>query len=192
MKVKTTYLEIGEEDEFKPKEGYREKVKMIEVQNDIYLNYFLFTGVGLPWRWYSRLKWTMKEWDEYLSSGRVKTYLGFSNLKLIGYYELFFVDNNDVEIKFIGLFPGNMGGGLGGMLLSHAIDSARANNVNRIWLHTCSNDSETALQNYLARGFRIFREEENFEHVPDKSELIELISVFYNRYIDRLKGGIEQ
>jgi hypothetical protein len=42
-----------------------------EVENDAYLNFMLFAGVGLNWRWYSRLGWSYKEWDEYFSRERV-------------------------------------------------------------------------------------------------------------------------
>ena len=185
VKVKTIYLELRDEDEFRPKKGYRERMEVKEVENDAYLNFILFAGVGLPWRWYSRLRWTMEEWDEYFSSGRVKTYLGFEGKKLAGYYELEFTEKFDAEIKFFGVFPHYMGRGLGGMLLSHAVESARKNNAERVWLHTCSNDSDAALGNYLARGFRVFREEEKFEHLPEDSELVRLTADFFALYIRR-------
>ena len=185
VKVKTIYLELRYEDEFRPKNGYRERMEVKEVENDAYLNFNLFAGVGLPWRWYSRLRWTLKEWDEYFSSGRVKTYLGFEGKKLAGYYELEFTEKRETEIKFFGVFPQYMGRGLGGMLLSHAVESARRNNAARVWLHTCSNDSDTAFGNYLARGFRVFREEEKFEHVPEDSELVRLAAEFFAGYIRR-------
>ncbi len=184
-KVRTTYLELGPKDEFLPKKGYRERLVVKEVENDIYLNFVFFAGVGLPWRWYSRLRWTIEEWEEYFSSGRVKTFLCFDSARLTGYYELEFDENNDTEIKFLGVFPRYLGKGLGGMLLSHAVDSARNCKAERIWLHTCTNDSDAALGNYIARGFRIFREEEGYEDVPGKDDLTELVSGFFNRYIER-------
>lgn len=128
------------------------------------------------------------EWDRYFSSGRVKTYLGFDKTRLIGYFELEFQEKNAAEIKFFGLFPQYVGSGLGGMLLSHTVDIARANNVKRIWLHTCSNDSKSAKGNYLARGFRVYKEEENLEYIPDKREMLNYISEFYSAYIDRFAG----
>jgi len=187
VKVKTIYLELRYEDEFRPKKGYRERMEVKEVENDAYLNFILFAGVGLPWRWYSRLRWTIEEWDEYFSSGRVKTYLGFEGKKLAGYYELEFTEKRDAEIKFFGVFPHYMGRGLGGMLLSHAVESARRNNSARVWLHTCSNDSDAALGNYLARGFRVFREEEKFEHMPEDSGLVRMAAEFFAGYIKRFR-----
>ena len=37
----------------------------------------------------------------------------------------------------------------------------------RVWVHTCSLDHPHALANYQARGFRIFRVEEQREALPD-------------------------
>ncbi len=183
--VKTTYLELLAEDEFRPSTGFREIVEVKEVDNDAFLNFVLFAGVGLPWRWHSRLRWTMEEWDEYFNKGEIFTFLGFVNKRLAGYYELDFTRPGEAEIKFFGILPGLVGRGLGGKLLSHAVESARAKPVKRIWLHTCSNDSETALSNYLARGFRVYREELNVEDVPEIHELVHLTAEFFKKYLER-------
>jgi len=50
-----------------------------------------------------------------------------------------------------------MGHGLGGWLLTEALDMAWAlPEVERVRLHTCSLDGPHALANYQARGFQIF------------------------------------
>ena len=185
INVNTVYLELTGKDHFKPSDGYRQQIKVREVENDIYLNFTLFAGVGLPWKWYSRLDWTMEQWDSYFSSGKVKTFLGFEGNKIIGYYEIEEGEGQNVEIKFFGLFPGFIGSGLGGMFLSHAVDSSFGMNACRVWLHTCSNDSGSALKNYIDRGFRIFKEEKQVEYVPDKEEILKSISGFFERYISR-------
>jgi ribosomal protein S18 acetylase RimI-like enzyme len=153
----------------------------------VYLGFILFAGVGLPWRWYSRLSWTIEDWEAYFSGSRVKTFLAFENNVIIGYYELEYCENKEVEIKFLGLFPRYLGQGLGGMLLSHAVDSARVNKNERIWLHTCSIDAGSALDNYLARGFKIFRETLQIEDIPDEAELLKSISNFFEGYISKFK-----
>jgi ribosomal protein S18 acetylase RimI-like enzyme len=183
-KVKTIYLEITANDRILFKEGFLEKMEVREIENDAYINFALFAGVGLPWRWQSRLNWTIQDWEEYFSHGRTKTYLGFSGNTLAGYYELIFEENRNAEIKFFGVLPAYSGKGFGGMLLSHAIKSSFDNGAARVWLHTCSKDSKNALGNYLARGFRIFREEEKLEVVHENKELIKMVSGFYSRYID--------
>ncbi len=184
-KVITTYLEITEKDQFRPKEGYLEKMEVREVRTEPYLSAVLFAGVGLPWSWYSRLGWTMEEWDDYLSDHNISTYLCFSENELVGYYQLEFDDSSSAEIRYLGLFPQYMGRSLGGMILSHAIRSAFDKGATRIWLHTCTKDADAALGNYLARGFRVFRTKEEEEDVPDKNGLIARINRFFSSYIDR-------
>lgn len=184
-KIVTTYLELDCKNDFKPKNGYLEGVSVTEVENDAYLNFVLFTGVGLPWSWYSRLGWTEKEWGTYFAGNRVRTFLGFEKSRLIGYYELGFEDSKNAELKLFGLFPGYMGSGLGGMLLSHAVASAIKYGAGRLWLHTCTKDAPAALGNYISRGFRVFREEEKTEEIPNRKQMTKLISAFYAFYIKR-------
>jgi ribosomal protein S18 acetylase RimI-like enzyme len=181
-KTKIFYLEINNYDTILYKYGYEEKMVIREVENDAYLNFMFFAGVGLSWRWYSRLGWSYKEWDEYFNRETIKTFLGFNGKSLCGFYELCFTEKENAEIKFIGMFPGFMGRGLGGALLSHAIKSSFDNGAKRIWLHTCTNDSDHALENYLARGFRVFKEEEIYENIPEKDQLIKMISLFFKSY----------
>lgn len=190
-KVKTTWLEITSPDEANFKEDFTGIMEIREVENDMYINFMLFAGVGLPWRWYSRLNWTLPDWEDYFSRVRAKTFLGFAEGRIAGYYEIVFDDKNDAEIKFFGLLPSQMDKGLGGVLLSHAIKSSFDNGASRIWLHTCTGDSEAALGNYLSRGFRIYKEEEAYEDVPGKDELVSMISRFFSSYYDhfRRKAG---
>ena len=52
------------------------------------------------------------------------------------------------------------GRGLGGALLTEAVERAWAAGAARVWLHTCTFDHPAAIPNYLARGFTVFRTEE--------------------------------
>ena len=64
----------------------------------------------------------------------------------------------DVEIAYFGLAPRFIGKGFGGYLLSHAIKSAWAwEGTRRVWVHTCTLDHPTALQNYKARGLEVYK-----------------------------------
>jgi hypothetical protein len=56
---------------------------------------------------------------------------------------------------------------LGGPLLSRAVEEAWAMETSRLWVHTCSLDHPGALANYLARGFKVFREETFPKRLPD-------------------------
>ena len=48
---------------------------------------------------------------------------------------------------------------LGSYLLSEAIKISFSENINRVWLHTCSLDHKNALNNYISRGMQIFKTE---------------------------------
>ena len=47
--------------------------------------------------------------------------------------------------------------GLGKHLLSYGIERAWEADIERLWLHTCNLDSPHALDNYLKRGFHIYK-----------------------------------
>ena len=119
--VSTTFLEMLSPEEFIPKEGFVQKVKTLEVENSQFINMMLFCGVGLPWKWYSRLKWDQQQWDHYFKQHKSNLYLGMHGKKIIGYIELTHHSDDSVEIMFFGLLPEMIGSGLAGMLLSHAI-----------------------------------------------------------------------
>jgi hypothetical protein len=44
-------------------------------------------------------------------------------------------------------------------LLAEAIKQSFEVNINRVWLHTCSLDHKNALNNYIARGMKVFKTE---------------------------------
>jgi GNAT superfamily N-acetyltransferase len=76
-----------------------------------------------------------------------------------GYFELYRHDDRSVEIDYFGLKPTFIGRGLGGMLLTRAVQEAWALEAQGVWLHTCTLDSPNALPGYQARGFRSFKTE---------------------------------
>lgn len=54
--------------------------------------------------------------------------------------------------------------GFGGGLLSHAITSAwEWPGTRRVWVHTCTLDHPSALQNYQARGFVLYDQQVGIE-----------------------------
>jgi GNAT superfamily N-acetyltransferase len=74
-----------------------------------------------------------------------------------GYVELLPRDD-EVEIAFFGLLQPYQGVGLGGHLLTFALERAFELG-RRVWLHTCSLDGPHALPNYEARGMVPYRTE---------------------------------
>ena len=65
----------------------------------------------------------------------------------------------EVEIAYFGLLEEFQNKKLGSYLLSQAIKKSFKENIVRVWLHTCSLDHKNALNNYIARGMKIFKTE---------------------------------
>ena len=133
------------------------------------LNRFLYATVGGPWKWYMRLNWTWQQWSDYLNRPEIHTWIAFQGATPIGYFELEQREQrggSETEIVYFGLIPEFVGKGLGKLLLEDAIGKAWELATTRIWLHTCTLDHDSALPNYLNRGFEIFREEDFVDSVP--------------------------
>ncbi|MBQ75972.1 MAG: GNAT family N-acetyltransferase [Gammaproteobacteria bacterium] len=129
------------------------------------LNRFLYVIVGAPWTWYMKLPWSYKEWQDYLGAN-IQTWIAYKGGTPIGYFELDLQPEESVEIAYFGLIPEAIGRGFGKALLQDAIVKAWDFGGKRVWLHTCSLDHPQALNNYLARGFKVFKEEELIEEIP--------------------------
>ncbi|MEU3554801.1 GNAT family N-acetyltransferase [Streptomyces fragilis] len=135
---------------------------------------FLYASVGGDVTWTDRLGWSHARWREHLERPGVETWVAYDRGTPAGYVELEAQDEGVVEIVYFGLLPDFRGRRIGGHLLSQG--AARAWDLadrlpgrtptTRVWLHTCSLDGEHAMDNYLRRGFRLFRTETAEEHVP--------------------------
>jgi GNAT superfamily N-acetyltransferase len=147
------------------------------------LNHFFFTTVGRPWKWYSRLDWTYDTWTSYVSDPRTLTYIAYQEGTPVGYLELNEQAEENIEIAFYGLLPRFLGNGLGRAFLSRAIQIAWDRTPKRVWVHTCSLDHPAALPNYLARGFRIYREETKLTTIPEDDDPLWRTPRFYEERI---------
>jgi GNAT superfamily N-acetyltransferase len=132
------------------------------------LNRFLYTAVGGNWYWHERLSWTYREWLAYLDRPELETWTGLVGGNVAGYFELEGQPDGSVEIKYFGLLPQFLGRKFGGQLLTAAVEKAWARHPARVWLHTCTLDHAAAVGNYLARGFRPYREEVFVEDLPER------------------------
>lgn len=186
-KVTTFYLEMTDIKELKPKNGFKEILEIKPVSGNIFQYWMMFVGVGSHVRWYSRLKWSIEEWEQYLSITDTQMFLAFSDKHLVGYFELEKV-NNTVEIKFLGLFPDYINVGFGGALLSYALQTAWNMKPEKVWLHTCTVDHKNALFNYIARGLKIVNETDEEEDIPEKEEYLALACQFINQYITKISA----
>jgi GNAT superfamily N-acetyltransferase len=131
------------------------------------LNHFFYTAVGGQWYWVDRLDWTYSQWLNWVDRLEHRTWIAYLSGTPAGYFELESQLGGDVEIAYFGLLPRFVGMGLGGPLLSKAVEEAWAMKASRLWVHTCSLDHPGALANYLARGFKVFKEETFQKSLPD-------------------------
>ena len=160
--VKRNYLEINSLQDLKevkePSNDY--SLNLLEPIN-FQLSKFFYKNIGKKHQWIDRLVWTESQWIDYVSNEKVKTYI-FKNVDdLVGFFELIFSpEKNEVEIAYFGLLEEYQNKKLGSYLLSEAIrESLHRDSIERVWLHTCSLDHKNALNNYLARGMKIFKRE---------------------------------
>ena len=124
------------------------------------LNKFFYKNIGSKHKWVDRLIWTEEKWIEYLSSKNVKTYVLKYKKDLVGFFELIYhQEKKETEIAYFGILEEYQNKKLGSYLLSEAIKKAFKGNINRVWVHTCSLDHKNALNNYIARGMKIFKSE---------------------------------
>ncbi|PMG75956.1 GNAT family N-acetyltransferase [Shewanella sp. 10N.286.51.B7] len=123
-------------------------------------NRFLYQFVGSAWEWTDKLGWTDKQWQQYSEDSQLHLYVAYFDGSPAGYFELQQQENNNVEIMYFGLGVRFIGKGMGGYLLSQAIEQAwLLDNTERVSVHTCSLDHPSALKNYQARGFSLFKTE---------------------------------
>ena len=124
------------------------------------LNKFFYKNIGKKHKWIDRLVWTETQWINYVSNKNVETYIFKFKDDLAGFFELIFHrEKKEVEIAYFGLQEEFQNKNLGSYLLSQAIKKCFKENINRVWVHTCSLDHKNALNNYIARGMKIFKTE---------------------------------
>jgi ribosomal protein S18 acetylase RimI-like enzyme len=160
-KIERNYLEISSlmdlNDSSNSYEGYQ--VQLVQPVN-FQLNKFFYKNIGKKHNWVDRLIWTEKQWIEYTSNEKVKTYVLKKDEDLAGYFELIIhKDKNEIEIAYLGVLEEYQNQKLGSYLLSSAIKNSFIIKPKRVWVHTCSQDHKNALKNYIARGMRVFKKE---------------------------------
>ena len=159
--VKRNYLEISSINDLnevnKPSEDYSLN---LNDPNNFQLNKFFYKNIGKKHKWVDRLIWNEQNWIDYVSSEKVKTYVLKKKDELVGFFELIFhFEKKEVEIAYFGILEEYQNKKLGSFLLTEAIKKSFDENINRVWLHTCSLDHKNALNNYIARGMKIFKSE---------------------------------
>jgi len=127
---------------------------------------FLYSEVGRNYHWVDRLGWTDEEMRAHLGRPAVTLWVMYLNGSPAGYFELERHDDGSTEVAYFGLLQEFIGRGLGGHLLTVAVQRAWATGASRVWLHTCTLDDPAAMPNYLKRGFKPFKQETYSATVP--------------------------
>jgi GNAT superfamily N-acetyltransferase len=120
---------------------------------------YLYAEVGRAYRWTDRLVWSDEQVRAYLDAGDVTLDVLYIEGAPAGYFELRRHPDRSIEVAYFGLMSEYIGRGLGGWLLTQAVETAWAEAPDRVWLHTCTLDHPNALPNYLRRGFQPVRRE---------------------------------
>ena len=166
----TTYLQMRSHLEVRTadRRTRKERFEVRELKKpDWKFNRDMYFQVGEKWKWIDKRPWTDRQWQEYASDPDLRTFAGYCANEVVGYFELKrtanreqITDNREqIEIAYFGLLPEFIGRGLGGALLSSAIETAWSWSPppSRVWVHTCNRDHPSALANYQARGFKIYK-----------------------------------
>lgn len=159
--VKRNYLEITSIHDLKEnKKIYKDFTITLLDPVDFQLNKFFYKNIGKNYKWVDRLVWSEAKWIDYVSNKNVKTFILKNKNDLAGFFEsIFHIEKNEIEIAYFGVLEEYQNKKLGSYLLSEAIKKSFENNIRRVWLHTCSTDHKNALNNYIARGMKIFKSE---------------------------------
>lgn len=155
--IVTTYLQMSALEELVPARlSDPDFVVREAVERQWRLNRSLYLLVGERWAWVDKQRWSDQQWESYVASEQLRTFVASWRGSTAGYYELRRDDARAVEIAYFGLVPDFIGRGFGGALLTDALKRAWAWDAHRVWLHTCTLDHPAALENYQARGMRVY------------------------------------
>lgn len=156
------------------------------------LSQFLFTAVGTPWHWFSRLSWDYQQWLDFLTQQQLRTFVLYVQGTPAGYVELWCHPEDDcsVELKFFGLMPAFAGQGLGKLLAQAAIALAQQwQPAKKVWVHTCSADHPAALATYQKAGFIIEFSEVEPNDVPENYQELALCAPYVRSRLTRFAQG---
>jgi GNAT superfamily N-acetyltransferase len=120
-------------------------------------NQSMYRRIGADWYWQEKRDWDESQWRAYVGAPGLHTFAASYAGEPAGYFELRHDPHGGIEIVYFGLLVNFIGKGLGGAMLSRALQHAWALGPERVWVHTCTLDHPAALANYEARGMRIYR-----------------------------------
>ncbi|MBH0236587.1 GNAT family N-acetyltransferase [Methylobrevis albus] len=115
----------------------------------------LFRQIGTDWMWTSRLVPDEAELVTLITAADTEIYIPVRGDEALGLLELDVGSENETELRYFGIVPEVVGGGLGRWLMQEGLAAAwRRPGVGRVFVHTCHFDSPQALPFYIRAGFR--------------------------------------
>ena len=166
--ITTWFLEMTSRDQLKPARAPRQEPLLMRVGRPCpELSRFFYRSVGGNWYWIDRIAWSYEQWQAW--SEQVETWAAYLDGAPAGYFELQDrrVGERSVNIALFGLLPWAIGQGIGGWLLTRAIERAWELGPRLVTVNTCNMDGPHALANYQARGFAITRIYTGSRDLPD-------------------------
>ena len=166
--ITTWYLEMTSPDRLRPGRPPDVPVTVTRVGRPCpEYSRFFYRSVGGNWYWLDRLSWTYDEWEDWAE--RVETWVAYVDGTPAGYFELQErPEQRSVNLALFGLLPWAIGQGIGGWLLTRAIERAWELGPRTVTVNTCSLDGPNALANYQARGFAVVRIYTGTHDFPDR------------------------
>src|SRR3979411_508442 len=123
--VITTYLEMRSREQLRAKQCADPRFQIRQrTEPDWRFNRDMYFRVGEQWKGIDRRAWTEEQWKQYAMAPELRTFAASYDETVAGYYELRQDTEGGVEIAYFGLLPEFIGRGLGGALLTVAIEEA--------------------------------------------------------------------
>jgi len=124
-----------------------------------------YRTIGAAWHWVDRRHLDDDAWQQLVEQEQGEVWVATDQEGLVGYFQLARRDV-DIELRYFGLVERCHGRGIGGWLLTRAVERAWSLEPRRVVLNTCTLDGPAALPNYLRRGFTVVREEPHRREIP--------------------------
>lgn len=161
-----TYLEMRGRPAAPPPAPPRDDVRLERWRAPGLEDYLeLFHRIGDRWLWHGRLTLDPEDIRRLVRAPGYELWRLWTGADVAGLCELDRSRPGEVKVVYFGLVPERIGTGLGGYFLRSMLAEAWRGAVDRVWLHTCSEDHPDAPTIYQRVGFRPYHQE--VEWVPD-------------------------
>jgi len=156
IEVTITYLEQTARPSLpKPPAPARKTALMRADRPPVHFYRYLYDVIGAPYNWISRRKMRDDELMEIIHHDDNHLYVLYVDGAPAGMAEIDARSNDAHELKFFGLVPDFVGGGLGRFFLTNVIDLAWSRSPKKLKLETCTLDHPAALPFYQKLGFTV-------------------------------------